>query len=208
MALKENKIKNSIIDFVNYFNSNDIPYVLIGGLAVNIWGRIRSTLDVDFIFDHNKTDLGNLFDYLITKGYNLNINDIELGIKERINIIIWSGTFRIDIKGIYNNFAKKSVEMAHKVKLFNQDINVDCPELLIVSKICYGSEQDFEDAASIYLRLKNQNKLKIDILEQFVNDLEIEDRIFLLKKLLKIQLNESELEEAIDNLKPFDFNKF
>ena len=127
---------------------------------------------------------------------------------ERINIIIWSGTFRIDIKGIYNNFAKKSVEMAHKVKLFNQDINVDCPELLIVSKICYGSEQDFEDAASIYLRLKNQNKLKIDILEQFVNDLEIEDRIFLLKKLLKIQLNESELEEAIDNLKPFDFNKF
>ena len=163
MALKDNKIKSSIIDFVNYFNVNEIPYVLIGGLAVNIWGRIRSTLDVDFIFDQNKTDLDDFYDYLVSKGYILDINDLDLGIKERINITIWSGTFRIDIKGIYNNFAKKSIEMAHKVTLFGVDINVDSPELLIVSKICYGSEQDFEDAASIYLRLMNQKKLKINI---------------------------------------------
>lgn len=101
--------------------------------------------------------------------------------------------------------------MAVSIPLFDIEIKIDSPELLIISKICYGSEQDFEDAVSIYLRLLDQNKLKISYIENYCNKLQIQDRYQLLKTLTKGTITESSLEHLIDNLKVFDerfFDRF
>ncbi|OLS22080.1 MAG: hypothetical protein HeimC3_32680 [Candidatus Heimdallarchaeota archaeon LC_3] len=206
MALKDNKIKSIIVDFVNYFNNNSIPYVLIGGLAVNIWGRIRTTMDADFIIDQSKLDIEEFLAYLQERKYEITSQDMINGLNERINITIWSGIFRVDLKGIYNSFAKKSIEMAHKIKLFNVEVKVDSPELLIISKLCYGSEQDFEDAASIFLRLKNQNRLNLDFLKDLIEVLNINDRLNLLESLINKNITVEHLENEIDDLRTFNFD--
>ena len=149
--------------------------------------------------------------YLHQKNYEITLDEVKIGLNERTNITVWSGIFRVDLKGIYNTFAKKSIEMGHKVTLFDLEINVDSPELLIVSKLCYGSEQEFEDAASIFLRLRKQKRLKKEYLHDTSEFLDIEDRLELLKSMIKKDITVEELEKEIDNLALFNFdllNKF
>ncbi|KKL21222.1 hypothetical protein LCGC14_2447600 [marine sediment metagenome] len=88
MALKDNKIKSIIVDFVNYFNNNSIPYVLIGGLAVNIWGRIRTTMDADFIIDQSKLDIEEFLAYLQERKYEITSQDIIFGLPLSLSYLI------------------------------------------------------------------------------------------------------------------------
>ena len=57
MSLTDNNFVKIIKDLATYFYDYHVPYVLIGGLAVNIWGCIRTTMVADFIFDQNKINL-------------------------------------------------------------------------------------------------------------------------------------------------------
>jgi len=203
----QEKIKKILSDFITYLNTKNIPYVLVGGLAVNFWGRVRSTMDADFIIDDKKLNYNDFVNYLQSKGYEITIEDIKRGFQGRSNITIWSDIFRIDFKGIYNNFAKKTIDSAKTLNVLNLSIKVDSPEFLIISKIIYGSEQDFEDAASIYLRLNAKKQLNLKKVNELASKLDISDRLDLLQVLTTEDISEEKLEQIIDNLKPFNFRR-
>jgi len=207
MTQNQEKIVQILSDFVTYLNTNNIPYVLVGGLAVNFWGRVRSTMDADFIIDDKKLNYNDFVNYLHSKGYEITIDAIKRGFTEKSNVTIWSDIFRIDFKGIYNNFAKKTIDSAKTLKVLNMSIKVDSPEFLIISKIIYGSEQDFEDAASIYLRLSQKKLLDLKEINNLSSKLDISDRLDLLLVLTAEEISEEKLEQIIENLKPFDFTK-
>jgi len=207
MTQNQEKIVQILSDFVTYFNTRNISYVLVGGLAVNFWGRVRSTMDADFIIDDKKLNYNDFVNYLQSKGYEITIEDLKRGFHEKSNVTIWSGIFRIDFKGIYNNFAKKTIESAKTLNVLDMSIKVDSPEFLIISKIIYGSEQDFEDAASIYLRLSKKKALNLNEIYKLSSKLDISDRLDLLLVLTTEEISEEKLEQIIVNLKPFDFTK-
>ena len=91
------------------------------------------------------------------------------------------------------------------MNVLNLSIKVDSPEFLIISKIIYGSEQDFEDAASIYLRLNTKKQLNLKKINELASKLDISDRLDLLQVLTTEDISEEKLEQIIDNLKPFNF---
>ena len=91
MALREPTIKNLIIDFASYFNESHIPYVLVGGLAVNIWGRIHTTTGADFIIDQQKIDIEDFTVYLNKKSYKISVNEIQTVFSDKTTVTIWSG---------------------------------------------------------------------------------------------------------------------
>jgi hypothetical protein len=41
-------LEAALVEVASFLESADIPYMLIGGLAVALWGEPRATLDVDF----------------------------------------------------------------------------------------------------------------------------------------------------------------
>lgn len=205
MALEGSRIRKIILDFVNFFDGSNVPYVLVDGLAVNTYGRLRTTMDADFIIDHTKLHLDDFVDYLQRNDYENTSQDLRLGLAEGTNITIWSGVFRVDIKGNYNNCAKKSLDLAHNVMLFGVVIKVVSPELLVLSKLCYGSEQDFEDAASIFMRLVSQKRFDVEFFEEIGQQLKIDDRLALLDSLLNNHITADVLDEQIDKLKPYTF---
>ena len=49
------------------FNKNNIPYALIGGLAMDMHGVIRTTQDVDFLVPLE--DIEKIEEYLLSRGY-------------------------------------------------------------------------------------------------------------------------------------------
>ena len=193
-------------DMVDFFESHQVPYVIVGGIAVNLWGRTRSTVDVDLIIDQHQLDTKQFHGYLISKNYVITLNDIEDGFKTESNISIWSGIYRVDLKGIYNEFARITIDQATRLKITEDFIvNADRPELLIISKLGYGSEQDFEDAAAIYTKLELEKKLDHTFLLKTAENFGVLDRLPILKKITTGTITGEELEELLDTLEPVDF---
>ena len=70
-------ISKSLEKLVWYFKENKIPYVIVGGTAVIVTGRTRTTLDVDIILDHSKLNREDFINYLQKNGFDATEADLE-----------------------------------------------------------------------------------------------------------------------------------
>ena len=64
-------IRESLSIFCNYFRLNNIPYVIVGGVAVLFFGRARMTTDVDILIDHTKLNKDHFINEMVNKGWSL-----------------------------------------------------------------------------------------------------------------------------------------
>jgi hypothetical protein len=60
-----------------YFSEQKIPYVIVGGISVITWGRIRATDDIDIIVDHNVLDIEHFVDYLQKNQFFAEMDDFD-----------------------------------------------------------------------------------------------------------------------------------
>ena len=158
-------ISESLKKLVKYFMQNNIPYVVVGGVSVFVLGRSRFTMDVDIILDHTKLDRENFVTYLIENNFDASINDFE-GFDEKTHCTFFykTGMFRIDLKGVYSDLDAESIRMAVNGIYNGLEFKINNPANLILFKLKFGSEQDYEDALSVYIR----HKEKID--HKFLED--------------------------------------
>ena len=153
-------IKKILIDVSDYFTLNRIPYVIVGGIVVNIWGRSRNTNDVDIVVDHLKLDIHDFVAYFNSHDYDITAYEMETGFKERSNITIYYKTFRIDLVGLHRTSQRTQLQNAITMNIYNKELKIDSPETLIANKLSFGSLVDFEDALSVYIR-NDLNKEKL-----------------------------------------------
>ncbi len=189
-------IKKILIDLSNYFSSNKIPYVIVGGIVVNIWGRNRNTNDVDVVVDHGLLDIKEFVTYLHSNGYDVTEYEMEEGFKEKSNITIYYKSFRIDLVGLYRETQRIQIENAITMNIYDKELKIDSPETLIANKLSFGSLVDFEDALSIYVR-KDINNEKLLIRCQ---ELHVEKYIPLLDGMKNNKLSIDELNRLLDEL--------
>jgi hypothetical protein len=52
------------------FQKHHVRYLIVGGYAVNIYGYIRATLDMDIWIDKDEVNLQNLYKSFIETGYH------------------------------------------------------------------------------------------------------------------------------------------
>jgi hypothetical protein len=64
-------ISSTLKDFVGVFQGLGIPYAVMGGLAVRIYGIPRPTLDVDFTIALERKKLGGLYEHVKELGYSV-----------------------------------------------------------------------------------------------------------------------------------------
>jgi predicted nucleotidyltransferase len=57
----------------------DVEFVLVGGLAVNAWGVVRGTKDVDIVVDSNPANLKALAEVAVAAGGHVQRGDALLG---------------------------------------------------------------------------------------------------------------------------------
>lgn len=195
-------------DVIEYFDSKFIPYVIIGGIAVSLLGRPRTTFDIDLIIDHRQLKYDDFYSYLREKEYILSLEDFEEGFSTKGNITIGSGAYTIDLKGIYNKLDRLALEQVIKVKIADDFIiNINRPELLIVAKLAYAyaSEQDFEDAAATYKKTKENGTLDHNYLTIIATEFGVVDRIQFLDQISSGKLTGEQLSDILDNLELVDW---
>lgn len=153
-------ISESLKRLVKYFNSKQIPYVIVGGVSVLVLGRARITMDIDIILDHTKLNRKDFVNFLQKNNFDASLNDLEgLDEKSHCTFFYKEGMFRIVVKGVYSNLEQESIDMAIEGIYNNIKLKIDNPVNIVLFKLKFGSEQDYEDALAVFIR----NKERIDI---------------------------------------------
>lgn len=157
-----------------YFSSNEIPYSIIGGVAIIFQGRFRTTEDIDFLIVHDRMNIDDFVNYC--KEYNLTVNtyDLQEGFKDGSHIAImdFSNSIRIDLKTATTRWDKGAISEAEGFEYENVILKITKPEYLIANKLFKGGKIDLEDAYSVYYQ--NEERLDRDLLETLINLLGVE----------------------------------
>jgi hypothetical protein len=151
------ELEEVIRDACTVFSSLRISYVIVGGVAVNLLGRARSTFDVDAIADIEAAGADRLVKAFKRKGFEVSREDIEDALEDKGHFSVFDNRsgYRIDCKGAYTTNEKRALSERRRLRVAGRLIFVDSAEDLIAMKLLYGSEQDVLDAESVYARQKS-----------------------------------------------------
>jgi hypothetical protein len=176
---EKNSFQNFLKRAIRALNKSQITYVLIGGVVVTIHGRPRSTMDIDLIISgDNEQLIINLEECLREEGFNVPPNEIMIAVQEAAHCSIFGHEtlFRLDIKAPNSLLERQALLNRLSVTLLGEPTFIQIPEEIIIAKLLYGSDQDWDDAYSILLRLKDQLDYKLlrrlAIQEQVTQELE------------------------------------
>ncbi|MCK5611394.1 hypothetical protein KAR91_56510 [Candidatus Pacearchaeota archaeon] len=86
-----------------YFVTNNIPYVIIGGVAILFQGRFRTTGDIDVVIVHERMDVESFVTFCKEHSLSIAKYELEEGFKEQSHVSIFDlpNNIRIDLMGTY-----------------------------------------------------------------------------------------------------------
>ncbi|KUG22306.1 hypothetical protein ASZ90_007940 [hydrocarbon metagenome] len=149
--------------------SSNIPYMLIGGQAVLLYGEPRLTRDIDITLGVDIDKLGSI----IALANNLELKILPEKIEEFVSktmvlpVINEETGIRIDFIFSFSSYECQAIARAKKVRLLDKDVFFASPEDLIIHKIVAGRARDIEDVRSIILKITN---LDLAYIRQWLND--------------------------------------
>lgn len=175
-------------DLVSLLNKNRIRYMLVGAFPVNVYGRERTTKDVDVVLAIDKFKVAEL---LSEKRYSLIYPD-------DVNSIINMAKFRDRRTGMIVDvllnpreftFTEETFRRARKVKVGSFTGFIPSAEDYIISKLksARSGSSDFQDVVSVLL--KNSDELDWKYLERRAKE---ENKLYLLsyyKNMVKRRLS-------------------
>jgi hypothetical protein len=153
---------NELIDFikeleklVSFFDSENIPYMIFGGIANSIYGHTRQTFDIDvkLILD-SESERKNLIKKISSFSTVLPQNPVQF-IQETNVLPVEIDDLRTDIVFAELPYEKDAVRRSTKKQVYGIQFNVCQPEDLIIQKAISVREKDWQD---IHMIIKMNNK--------------------------------------------------
>lgn len=140
-----------------------VPYVLVGGMAVNYYGFPRATIDIDFLIAlEDEQAASSLVGALKKLGFKL--DEREVGMARNLGnrfTALWPGTGqRLDFWLAKTKADKGVLKRGRTVKIFGVGVKICSPEDLLISKLRIGRARDLEDALGIVHRQKGRLRVK------------------------------------------------
>ena len=182
---------NEILKLVcEFLNEEKILYVVVGGLAVLFYGIPRTTMDIDIIIAMDMDETKRFAEFLNENDFFADEEDIKTAFEEKSHATIEDKTSmaRLDIKGIYGENDRITLERRSKVSLADFEFYVASPEDTIANKLLFGSEQDVKDAEGIYAR--QFENLDMAYLEKWCKKLGVYDEFLTMKKRVEKRMQE------------------
>lgn len=149
--------------------------MLVGGLAVGIWGEPRATVDIDFLISFSINDCFTLRQKINDSNAFVFIQDKPMTF-ERISLL--RATLKsnqdifVDFLFSDNDFQKESLSRRQTVKVADFTVNIPTPEDLILLKLISGREQDRLDAKKVFEIQKNH--LDMEYISRWLKILQVQ----------------------------------
>ena len=131
-----------------------VDHVFVGGIAVIVFGRLRTTEDVDVLVAFREADVPKLLSELQRRGFQSSEQDLRAALSEGEHCTVddTRSEYRIDLSSAATASAQHALRYRVTVRSRGVDLPIARPEHTVVMKLKFGSEQDIEDAVAIYLR--------------------------------------------------------
>ncbi len=179
---------NAIWEVHKFFTRQKIPYVFIGGIALQWWGEPRFTRDVDvtILVEPGKEEavLKKIFSV-----FRPRIPDaFEFALKNRVCLVQSKQGYEIDISLGIPGYEEEIMNRAVECKLGkNKYVRICSAEDLIIHKAVAGRPQDLSDIESIIIRQGEKLNLKYirKWLREFSKVLETDEILLRFERLWK-----------------------
>jgi predicted nucleotidyltransferase len=142
-------MNKAIIEVWKYLSENDVNYLTIGGLAVNIYGYGRNTGDIDIYIEDTIANRENLrkaikqmglgdFESISTMQFVPGWTDFTLNFNFRLDVMT-------SVLGLENKSFKELIEKANIIEIENIPVYFIDYENLIISKKSANRPKDILD---------------------------------------------------------------
>ena len=160
--------KKLLKKIANELNTHNIPYMVIGGQAVLLYGEPRLTKDIDITLGigiDGLKDINSIIQKLnlkalVNEGF-LQKTMVLLAIDEKTGI-------RVDFIFSFSRYEKQAIKRAPDIKFGNTVVKFASLEDVVIHKIIAGRARDIEDVRSIILKNSDYDtKYIVRWLEEF-----------------------------------------
>lgn len=131
-----------------------IPYMVIGGQAVLIYGEPRLTRDIDVTLGVGPDRLADLLEFARTCAW-CPLVDAPKGFVQRtmvLPLVDPESNIRIDFMFSYSAYEQQAMQRVRRVAIGKASVRFAAAEDVIVHKIVAGRPRDLEDVRSILLK--------------------------------------------------------
>jgi len=138
-------------------NESNLPYMIIGGQAVLLYGEPRLTRDIDITLGVDIDHLNALLEMIEKIPLKALPEDVPEFVKRTmvLPVIDESTGIRVDFIFSFTSYESQAIKRANHIKILGQDVSFARVEDLIIHKIFAGRPRDMEDVRIILLKNRN-----------------------------------------------------
>ncbi len=133
------EFKDFITRIIAILNDLHIKYVVVGGVAVIISGRIRTTSDLDLIIENDPIKYWKFLDKLENSKFDVMREQAKLALEEGTNLSIFDDKsfMHIDLKVAKSQEALTALNSSKDVNYNNLKLKIPPVEHILYGKILY-----------------------------------------------------------------------
>jgi predicted nucleotidyltransferase len=131
-----------------------IPYMIIGGQAVLLYGEPRLTKDIDITLGVGVEELPVIKDALRALGLSIEPDDVDTFVKDTMVLpaVDKKSGIRVDFVFSFSPFERAAIERAKEVRFDEVPVRFASLEDLVIHKMVAGRARDIEDVRAILLK--------------------------------------------------------
>lgn len=144
------------------FRTANVPYMVIGGQAVLVYGEPRLTKDIDVTIGVGLESLPKIKDLLRTINFS-HLEKDEFTMETMVLPCQDSETgIRVDVIFSHSPYEQQAFNRVYKIKLEGVEICFAGVEDVVIHKIIAGRPRDLEDVETILLKNPNMDHVYIE----------------------------------------------
>ena len=164
--------KKLLTKIAKVLDARNIPYMIIGGQAILLYGEPRLTRDIDITLGIKPDKLNLLLPVLDEVGLSTLIEDVSGFVKSTMVLPTKEpkSGIRVDFIFSFTPYERRAIKDAKKIKIGHTYVRFASLEDTIIHKIFAGRPRDMEDVKSILL--KNPN-IDVQYIKRWLNQFAI-----------------------------------
>ncbi|MBI1736185.1 MAG: nucleotidyltransferase [Candidatus Rokubacteria bacterium] len=144
------RLRDALVRFVTLLDAAGIAYMVVGALAVAVWGRPRATADIDVTVRADSAGLEAIVARARPSGFAIDDewlawNPLLRGVQARLT----RDAVIVDVMRPRDDHEEAAFERRRSVAIERRSIWLVAPDDLIVMKLKVGRPRDFEDAVAV-----------------------------------------------------------
>ena len=146
-----------LVSIAKQFDKHNIPYIIIGGQAVLLYGEPRLTKDIDITIGLNIDMVEKIVKIMQDISLKPLPKDIHQFVKQTmvLPLIETESGIRVDLIFSFSQFEQDALKRANVITINNTGVRYASLEDMIIFKVFSGRPRDIEDARKILVKNKN-----------------------------------------------------